>query len=69
MNQMVYVSIEAEKLPKSKRNRQKFTWEVIPGLGRNRISRFLLSRKINIQQSKDSVYLEYGVNFKSTGDF
>ena len=62
-----YVSIEAENYQKTK-GTDKIHWEVIPELGRtgSAVSTFPQNQYPTV---KDSVYLEYGVNFKSTGDF
>ncbi len=62
-----YVSIEAENYQKANETKN-IHWDVIPGLGKtgSAITTFPQNKYPVIS---DSVYLEYFINFKSTGDF
>ncbi len=62
-----YVSIEAANYQLAK-STDKIHWEVIPNLGKTEsaITTFPQNEYLT---SKDSVYLEYAINFKSTGLF
>jgi hypothetical protein len=62
-----YVSIEAENYQKAK-GTDKIHWEVIPELGKtaSAVSTFPQNQ---YPSAKDSVYLEYAVRFKSSGEF
>jgi hypothetical protein len=62
-----YVSIEAENYQKAK-GTDKIRWEVIPELGKT-ISALTTFPQNQYPAEKDSVYLEYAINFKSTGAF
>ena len=62
-----YVSMEAEDYQKAK-GTNIIHWEVIPELGKT-VSAMTTFPQNQYPQQKDSVYLEYAVNFKSTGDF
>jgi len=62
-----YVSMEAGDYQKAN-GANKIHWEIIPELGKT-VSAITTFPQNQYPQSKDSVYLEYAVNFKSTGDF
>jgi hypothetical protein len=62
-----YVSIEAENYQKAK-GTDKIHWEVIPELGKT-LSAVSTFPQNQYPTAKDSVYLEYAVNFKTTGEF
>jgi Glycosyl hydrolase family 67 N-terminus. len=62
-----YVSIEAENYQKAK-GTDKIHWEIIPALGKT-VSAVTTFPQNQYPSDKDSVYLEYAVNFKSTGEF
>ena len=62
-----YVSIEAENYQKVK-GTEKIHWEVIPELGKT-VSAITTFPQNQYPTEKDSVYLEYAINFKSTGGF
>jgi hypothetical protein len=62
-----YVSIEAENYQKAK-GTDKIRWEVIPELGKT-ISALTTFPQNQYPAEKDSVYLEYAINFKSIGAF
>jgi len=62
-----YVSIEAENYQKAK-GTDKIRWEVIPELGKT-VSALTTFPQNQYPAEKDSVYLEYAINFKSTGAF
>jgi len=62
-----YVSIEAENYQKAK-GTDKIHWEVIPELGKT-VSAITTFPQNQYPTMKDSVYLEYAINFKSTGEF
>jgi hypothetical protein len=62
-----YVSIEAENYQKAK-GTDKIRWEVIPDLGKT-VSALTTFPPNDYPAETDSVYLEYAINFKSTGAF
>jgi len=62
-----YVSIEAEDYQSAK-GTAKIHWEVIPELGKT-VSAISTFPQNQYPTAKDSVYLEYAVNFKTTGEF
>jgi len=62
-----YVSIEAGNYQRAK-GTAKIHWEVIPELGKN-VSALTTFPQNQYPTVKDSVYLEYAVNFKTTGEF
>ncbi len=62
-----YVSIEAANYQFAKGN-DKIHWEVIPDLGKTNSSITTFPQN-EYPTSKDSVYLEYAIDFKSTGLF
>ncbi len=62
-----YVSIEAEYFRKAKGTDQ-IKWQVIPFLGKT-LSGVSTFPQNAYPSEKDSVYLEYAINFKSTGTF
>jgi hypothetical protein len=61
------VSIEAEDYQSAK-GTAKIHWEVIPELGKT-VSAISTFPQNQYPTAKDSVYLEYAVNFKTTGEF
>jgi hypothetical protein len=61
------VSIEAENYQKAK-GTDKIHWEVIPELGKT-VSAITTFPQNQYPLEKDSVFLEYAINFKSTGEF
>ena len=62
-----YVSIEAGNYQRAK-GTAKIHWEVIPELGKT-VSALTTFPQNQYPTVKDSVYLEYAVNFKTTGEF
>ncbi|WP_319501388.1 glycosyl hydrolase 115 family protein [uncultured Draconibacterium sp.] len=62
-----YVSIEAENYQKAK-GTETITWEVIPDLGKT-ASAVTTFPQNAYPGENDKVYLEYAVDFTSTGDF
>jgi len=62
-----YVSIEAENYQKAK-GTNKIHWEVIPELGKTG-SALTTFPQNQYPAEKDSVYLEYTINFKTIGEF
>ncbi len=62
-----YVSIEAENYQKAKGN-DRIKWEVIPDLGKT-VSAVTTFPQNQYPAASDSVYLEYAINFKTTGVF
>ncbi len=62
-----YVSIDAENFQQSKET-ETIHWEVIPGLGKTG-SGITTFPQNNYPAVGDSIYLEYAINFKSTGKF
>lgn len=62
-----YVSIEAENFQKAQ-GTDKIHWEVIPDLGKT-LSAVTTLPANQYPAATDSVYLEYAVNFETTGEF
>lgn len=62
-----YVSIEAENYQKAKGS-DKIQWEVIPYLGKT-VSAVTTLPSNAYPAENDSVFLEYAINFESTGEF
>jgi len=62
-----YVSIEAENYQKAKGTRN-IQWKVIPYLGKT-VSAITIFPQNAYPQKGDSIYLEYAINFKTTGEF
>jgi len=62
-----YVSIEAENFCRAK-GTDKITWEVIPGLGKT-LSAVSTFPQNAYPEPGDSVYLEYAIQFETTGEF
>ncbi|MFT3738151.1 MAG: glycosyl hydrolase 115 family protein [Breznakibacter sp.] len=62
-----YVSIEAENYQRT-RGTDKINWEVIPDLGKT-VSAVTTFPPNQYPSAADSVYLEYDINFTSTGEF
>jgi len=62
-----YVSIEAENFQTSK-GTKKIHWEVIPDLGKTGSAITTFPQNVCFTE-RDSIYLEYTINFESTGEF
>ena len=62
-----YISIEAEHFDRAKGN-ERITWKVIPNLGKT-LSGVTTFPQNEYPKSGDSIYLEYDVITKSTGNF
>ena len=62
-----YVSIEAENYQQAK-GTDKIHWQVIPDLGKTK-SAVTTFPESAYPATADSVYLEYAIDFKTTGDF
>lgn len=62
-----YVSFEAENYQKAK-GTGNIQWEVIPDLGKT-VSAVTTFPQSTYPQKDDSVYLEYAINFETTGEF
>jgi hypothetical protein len=62
-----YVSIEAGNYSRLN-NSDKIYWDIIPDMGKTKSAMTTFPQNIYPKEN-DSIYLEYDIDFESTGDF